>query len=48
MGEHRRALAAAEGKGVSRDSGNGVGSRSWVLESREEGGMAKFWALRRG
>lgn len=52
VGEHSRALAAVGGKGVSRDSGDGMGNKSVgareQVESGEEGSMARFWALRRG
>lgn len=52
VGEHSRAPAAVEGKGVSLDSSHGMGSKSVgagdQVESREEGSMAKFWALRCG
>ena len=48
VGEHSRAPAAVEGQGVSRDSSNGVGSKSVGAETRwraEKRGSATWVSL---
>lgn len=46
VGEHSKAPAAVEGQGVSRDSSNGMGSKSVGAETRWR--AEKRGALRRG